>query len=369
MENICFRWVGIHSHFIGHVVTGLILLDKYVPNPPLDYILVDTINGMRLFQRKHIVKAGPDFISWKDALERKMPQSTLALEKENVIFNMRAPPLPRRKNYHVVFLYGHETKERTFADSLIGELQGSIHKYICHRLQEEIHPSKGYLQGRLEAIQESAYTVIVLTNSILKGSFYHSELLTALENTRVVPLKIENCSISSELQEVAIIDIHSNKYDWRKQLTASLRGHAPYLPFRKTEHIFLFHNDADKKTVDAMVQGLEYPKFDLRVLSSGRDFVSGVSPRDSIKMCVEASAITVPVLSRAFVHKEWPVHEKELAEYSPVIFPLILEKCEIPDSLKGFTVFDSTRQTETWFNTWKETLITCLKSETNTFSY
>ncbi|KAK3593347.1 hypothetical protein CHS0354_021911 [Potamilus streckersoni] len=368
MEDICFRWVGINSHFIGHVVTGLILLDKYVPNPPLDYILVDTINGMRLFQRKHIVKAGPDLILWKDILERKLPQAAFALDTEKVIFNMRAPVLPRGKKYHVVFLYGHETKEKTFSDNLIGELQGSMHKYICHKLQEEIYPSKGYLHGRLEAIKESAYTVIVLTNSILKGIFYHSELLTALENTRVLPLKIEDCSISKALQEVHMIDIDSKKYDWRKKLTAALRGHAPYLPFKKTDHIFFFHNDVDKKTVDAMIQRLEYPRFDLRVLSSGRDFKKDVSLRDNIKMCVEASAITVPVLSRVFVKKDWPAHEKDLAEYSPVIFPFILEKCETPDSLKGFMVFDSTRQTETWFNTWKETLINCLKSEKNNFT-
>ncbi|XP_077990296.1 uncharacterized protein LOC144444667 isoform X2 [Glandiceps talaboti] len=119
-----------------------------------------------------------------------------------------------------------------------------------------------------------------------------------------------------------------------------------------TKHIFFCYSDTDRVQVTNMVETLE-TDHGIHCLLDIRDYLGGKPKINNVISSIQDCSKTVFVLSKAFCDSSWCEYEMLLAleEYISMgmecLVPIILEDCDIPQSIKPLTCLD-TRDSTFW---------------------
>lgn len=119
------------------------------------------------------------------------------------------------------------------------------------------------------------------------------------------------------------------------------------LPESKLYHLFVSYASEDKDKVLDVVDQLE-KVYGVKCLVADRDFQAGKPIRANIEEGMRTSLKTLMFLTPNFTKSEYCKHEADLAfqmsvdQQEECVIPVLLEKCEIPYSIKPITYIDAT---------------------------
>jgi tetratricopeptide (TPR) repeat protein len=126
----------------------------------------------------------------------------------------------------MVFI-SYNTEDRVFVRKLAGDLR--VYGVDVFWDNWNIKPGESIIQKVEEAIKNSSFLLAVLSKNSIKSRWVQLELSTALLgglsreiDIKIIPIKIDNCSIPLVLQNIKFIDFRQNHESALQQLLEAL---------------------------------------------------------------------------------------------------------------------------------------------------
>lgn len=119
----------------------------------------------------------------------------------------------------------------------------------------------------------------------------------------------------------------------------------------KKFHLFISHSNVDYEQVKILVNKLE-KEYSIRCMMAERDFVGGVPIEVNITARIEESMKILIVFTPNYLESGWCEYEQRIGFAASIkkrkncIIPLMLEPCDIPNSLKDLTYIDARHETD-----------------------
>ncbi|KAJ8304052.1 hypothetical protein KUTeg_017635 [Tegillarca granosa] len=110
--------------------------------------------------------------------------------------------------------------------------------------------------------------------------------------------------------------------------------------------MFVSHSNVDYEFVKVIVKTLE-KDYNIRCMVAGQEFVGGTPIDENIISRMEESMKVLIVLTPNYTESGWCQYEQRmifimsLTNQNNCIIPLMLEPCNIPNTLKGLTYIDA----------------------------
>ncbi|KAK3593349.1 hypothetical protein CHS0354_021913 [Potamilus streckersoni] len=267
---------------------------------------------------------------------------------------IKAPPLPTGKTSHVFFSYRHCENDRQWVRRIIKRLESPHYNYKCCIHDRDFMPGHTIIGNIEEAIEKALRVVVVLTDEYIKSYWCNYEATIVREpglKACIIPLMLTVCSIPQSLKDLTCITVSENNDEWWEMFLKALKGNIPYLPSSKSEHVFLFHDDAseeDRVRVQNVRSGLESSDCSFRCISREHDFAIGRTVVENVHECAKRAVTTIFVLSKNFPEEKWLKHWHDLSQKGFRLFPLMFDQFKLPHVFKDITIFDATRDQDIW---------------------
>ncbi len=120
-------------------------------------------------------------------------------------------------------------------------------------------------------------------------------------------------------------------------------------------HLFFAYHNRDRIWVDHVVQRLEGEAHNFKCCFPERDFEDKVTQLQNILCSIMLSKRVIVVLTPHFIEEEWDAYEESISHLTSLtlrkhrVVPVLLEECEVPDSLRMLDIID-VRHGEFWDN-------------------
>lgn len=179
----------------------------------------------------------------------------------------------------------------------------------------------------------------------------------------IIPVMIQTCDIPDCLLPIRYVDARKSEEKWLPVLLSCLSESVMMkppviLPEGKQYHVFFVYRTVvpDKDWVKEIARSLETSDSGLKCAYHERDFFPGWTIFENITHFLKCSLKVIVVLTPDFLKSSWTKYETELAQLISMkpscdvrIIPVVVQYCEIPESLINLTYLDATDAFPIWW--------------------
>lgn len=271
------------------------------------------------------------------------------------------------KKYHVYICKSHHQSDINFVSKIEDHCRDN--GLILYSQENDFNPHATVLKNIEQAMRQSVKIVIVFSSHYLSSKLCKLETELAMEiylhdskSSAIIPVLIEKCEIPEQMVPLRFIDARRCDGEWLSELLSTIQNILPTetvltLPEGKQCHVFFIYRTVypDKDWVKQVAESLEADEMGFKCAFHERDFIPGLSILDNIVYFLKCSLKIVIVLTPEFLNSAWTKYETELAQILSIkqddlrIIPVMLQSCDVPDTLKTLTYLDATDTFSSWW--------------------